>query len=108
MIESEIEAINASVKEELLYAILKASPEFFENLVVDLMLAMGYGGSRRDAGSATQYTQDFGIDGIIKEDKLGLEMIHLQAKRYSNKTVDRPEIQAFEGALDMNRADAFS
>lgn len=104
VIESEIEAINASVKEELLLAILKASPEFFENLVVDLMLAMGYGGSRRDAGSATQYTQDGGIDGIIKEDKLGLEMIYLQAKRYTNKTVGRPEIQAFAGALDMHRA----
>ena len=104
MIESEIEAINASVKEELLLAILKASPEFFENLVVELMLAMGYGGSRRDAGSATQYTQDGGIDGIIKEDKLGLEMIYLQAKRYTNKTVGRPEIQAFAGALDMHRA----
>jgi len=55
-------------------------------------------------GQATQYTQDGGIDGIIKEDKLGLEMIYLQAKRYSNKTVGRPDIQAFAGALDMHRA----
>ncbi|GAM66760.1 mrr restriction system protein [Vibrio sp. JCM 19236] len=68
------------------------------------MISMGYGGSRKDAGQATQYTQDGGIDGIIKEDKLGLEMIYLQAKRYSNKTVGRPEIQAFAGALDMHKA----
>jgi len=68
------------------------------------MVAMGYGGSRKDAGQATQYSQDGGIDGIIKEDKLGLEMIYLQAKRYTDKTVGRPDLQAFAGALDMHRA----
>lgn len=98
--ESEIARIGYSPA----YVSWSASPAFFENLVVDLMLAMGYGGSRKDAGQATQYTQDGGIDGVIKEDKLGLEMIYLQAKRYTNKTVGRPDIQAFAGALDMHRA----
>ncbi|WDE07938.1 restriction endonuclease [Thalassomonas viridans] len=104
LLENTYNTINSALASDILDAILKASPEFFERLVVDLMLAMGYGGTRKDAGQATQYTQDGGIDGIIKEDKLGLEMIYLQAKRYSNKTVGRPEIQAFAGALDMHRA----
>lgn len=103
-LESTMNILNNTLESELLKAILTASPQFFENLVIDLMLAMGYGGSRKDAGKATQYTQDGGIDGIIKEDKLGLEMIYLQAKRYTDKTVGRPEIQAFAGALDMHRA----
>jgi len=104
VMENTFNTINSALASDILDAILKASPEFFETLVVDLMLAMGYGGSRKDVGQATQYTQDGGIDGIIKDDKLGLEMIYLQAKRYSNKTVGRPEIQAFAGALDMHRA----
>jgi restriction system protein len=103
-IESAFESINSALAADILKAILNTSPLFFENLVVDLMLEMGYGGSRKDAGQATQYTQDGGIDGVIKEDKLGLEMIYLQAKRYTDKTVGRPEIQAFAGALDMHRA----
>ena len=103
-IEHNVNVLNNNLSSDILQAILGASPQFFENLVVDLMLAMGYGGSRKDAGQATQYTQDGGIDGIIKEDKLGLEMIYLQAKRYTDKTVGRPEIQAFAGALDMHRA----
>lgn len=104
VLDQTINTLNASLASTVLDAILNASPQFFENLVVDLMVAMGYGGNRKDAGQATQYTQDGGIDGIIKEDKLGLEMIYLQAKRYTNKTVGRPEIQAFAGALDMHRA----
>ena len=103
-LETAFETINSALTTDILDTILKASPEFFENLVVDLMVAMGYGGSRKDAGQATQYSQDGGIDGIIKEDKLGLEMIYLQAKRYTNKTVGRPDLQAFAGALDMHRA----
>jgi restriction system protein len=103
-LETAFETINSALTADILDTILKASPEFFENLVVDLMVAMGYGGSRKDAGQATQYSQDGGIDGIIKEDKLGLEMIYLQAKRYTNKTVGRPDLQAFAGALDMHRA----
>ncbi|WP_457934216.1 restriction endonuclease [Pseudoalteromonas sp. SCSIO 43210] len=104
LIEAAVDTLNTNLSDEILQAVLSASPAFFENLVVDLMLAMGYGGSRKDAGQATQYTQDGGIDGVIKEDKLGLEMIYLQAKRYTNKTVGRPDIQAFAGALDMHRA----
>ena len=103
-LENTFNSINNVLANDIHSAILSASPEFFENLVVDLMLAMGYGGSRKDAGQATKYTQDGGIDGIIKEDKLGLEMIYLQAKRYTDKTVGRSEIQAFAGALDMHRA----
>lgn len=80
------------------------SDKFFEQLVVDLMLAMGYGGSQKDAGQATKYSNAGGIDGIIKEDKLGLDTIYLQAKRYHDNTVGRPDIQAFAGALDMHRA----
>jgi restriction system protein len=103
-LETAFETINSALTADILDTILKASPEFFENLVVDLMVAMGYGGSRKDAGQATQYSQDGGIDGIIKEDKLGLDMIYLQAKRYTNKRVGRPDLQAFAGALDMHRA----
>ncbi|MCF1429234.1 MAG: restriction endonuclease [Shewanella sp.] len=97
-------ALNSTLADELLEQIHNLSPKFFEQLVVDLMLAMGYGGSQRDAGQATQYSNDGGIDGIIKEDKLGLDSIYLQAKRYRDNTVGRPDIQAFAGALDMHRA----
>lgn len=93
-----------SLADELLDTITAATPSFFEKLVVDLMLAMGYGGSREDAGQATRYTSDGGIDGIIKEDPLGLDVIYLQAKRYTEKAVGRPEVQGFAGALDMQRA----
>jgi len=79
------------------------SPNFFESLVVDLMVAMGYGGSRSDAGAAIGHAGDEGVDGIIKEDKLGLDTIYLQAKRWEG-TVGRPEIQKFVGALHGKRA----
>lgn len=104
MIASAFTALNAALADELLEQIHTLSPKFFEQLVVDLMLAMGYGGRQQDAGHATQYSGDGGIDGIIKEDKLGLDSIYLQAKRYHDTTVGRPEIQAFAGALDMHRA----
>ena len=92
-----------SLADELLAQVRSASPAFFEQLVVDLMIAMGYGGSRKEAGRATQATGDDGIDGIIKEDKLGLDVIYLQAKRWAN-TVHRPEIDKFIGALTRQRA----
>lgn len=92
-----------SLADELLTQVRAASPTFFEQLVVDLMIAMGYGGSRKEAGRATQATADDGIDGIIKEDKLGLDVIYLQAKRWAN-TVHRPEIDKFIGALTRQRA----
>ncbi|MDT4833257.1 Mrr restriction system protein [compost metagenome] len=97
------QALLQSLADELLAQVRAATPSFFEQLVVDLMLAMGYGGSRKEAGKATQATNDDGIDGIIKEDKLGLDVIYLQAKRWSN-TVHRPEIDKFIGALTRQRA----
>jgi len=97
--------INASLVSDLLQLIREQTPIFFERLVVDLMLAMGYGGWSTQAGQATQYTADGGIDGIINEDPLGLETIYLQAKRYKEgNTIGRPAIQAFVGALEMKRA----
>jgi len=68
------------------------------------MQAMGYGGWSKDSGQATQYSADGGIDGLINEDPLGLDTIYLQAKRYSDNTIGRPDVQAFAGALDMKRA----
>lgn len=104
MIASAFHELNVALADELIELIHTLSPRFFEQLVVDLMLAMGYGGRQTDAGRATQYSSDGGIDGIIKEDKLGLDSIYLQAKRYRDKTIGRPEIQAFAGALDMHHA----
>jgi restriction system protein len=83
---------------------MRSSPQFFERLVVDLLVRMGYGGSRRDAGEAVgRRSSDEDIDGIIKEDRLGLEAIYLQAKRWKD-TVGRPEIQRFVGALHGQNA----
>lgn len=103
-IEQALTAINRSLADDLLAEILGLSPRFFEQLVVDLMVAMGYGGSQQDAARTTRYSGDGGIDGIIKEDRLGLDSIYLQAKRYTDKTVGRPEIQSFAGALDLHKA----
>jgi restriction system protein len=89
---------------ELLTLVKQASPAFFERLVVDLLVSMGYGGSRTDAGKAVGRTGDGGIDGIIKEDKLGLDAIYIQAKRWTDKTVGRPDLQQFAGALNEKRA----
>lgn len=97
------QALVQSLADELLVQVRAATPSFFEQLVVDLMIAMGYGGSRKEAGNATQATNDDGIDGTIKEDKLGLDVIYLQAKRWTN-TVHRPEIDKFIGALTRQRA----
>lgn len=88
---------------DLLEKIKSESPQFFEKLVVDLLVKMGYGGSRKDAGEAIGRVGDGGIDGIIKEDKLGLDVIYIQAKRWEN-TVGRPSVQAFAGSLEGVRA----
>lgn len=95
--------IRQDLENELLEQVKGSSPAFFERLVVDLLVAMGYGGSRRDAGRALGKSGDGGIDGIIKEDKLGLDVIYLQAKKWEG-TVGRPEIQKFAGALQGHRA----
>lgn len=88
---------------ELLGRVKEASPQFFERLVVELLLKMGYGGSRRDAGQAIGRSGDEGIDGVISEDRLGLDVVYLQAKKWDG-TVGRPEIQRFVGALHGKRA----
>lgn len=97
------QSLQEALTDELMQTIQDATPAFFEQLVVDLMIAIGYGGSRKEAGKATKATGDDGIDGIIKEDKLGLDTIYLQAKRWKN-TVHRPEIDKFIGALTRQRA----
>ena len=91
------------VESEILRLVMESPPDFLERVVVDLIVRMGYGGSRNDAGKALGKTGDEGIDGIIKEDPLGLDVIYLQAKRWSG-TVGRPEIQKFAGALQGQRA----
>jgi restriction system protein len=88
---------------ELLDVIRKASPVFFEKLVVDLLVGMGYGGSVEDAGKAVGGAGDDGIDGIIKEDKLGLDVVYIQAKRWT-ANVGRPAVQSFVGSLEGHRA----
>lgn len=96
--------IQNSIANDLLKTIKEQSPAFLEKLVVELMQAMGYGGWSKESGSATQYTADGGVDGLINEDPLGLDTIYLQAKRYTENTIGRPSIQQFAGALDMQRA----
>lgn len=95
--------IRAKVETELLDAVGKASPRFFEKLVVELLVKMGYGGSLEDAGRALGRSHDGGIDGIIKEDHLGLDAIYVQAKRWQNN-VGRPDVQAFAGSLEGERS----
>lgn len=102
-IEEAHQKLRTSLADELLARLKTASPPFFERVVVELLVRMGYGGSRRDAGEAIGRSGDEGIDGIIKEDRLGLDTIYLQAKRWEN-TVGRPEIQKFAGALQGFRA----
>lgn len=102
--ESSYNSLREELAYELLETIKQSDPFFFERLVVDLMLAMGYGGSRRDAGEATRKSGDGGVDGVIREDFLGLDTIYLQAKRYSNNTIGEPMVRDFAGALQGFRA----
>lgn len=103
MLASAYQHLRRNLESELIEQIKAASPAFFERLVIDLLVQMGYGGSRLDAGRAIGKSGDGGIDGIIKEDKLGLDVIYVQAKRWEG-TVGRPEIQKFAGALQGQRA----
>lgn len=102
-IEAAYQIIHDSLAEELLQQIKACSPGFFERLVVDVLVSMGYGGTRREAGRAIGKSGDEGIDGIINEDRLGLDVIYIQAKRWE-ATVSRPEIQKFVGALHGQKA----
>ena len=95
--------LTANLQAEVLAIVLESSPAFFERLVVDLLVSMGYGGNRQDAGRAMGKSGDGGIDGIINEDRLGLDVIYIQAKRWEG-SVGRPEIQKFAGALQGRRA----
>lgn len=99
------EEILAALKGEMLERIQNASPEFFEKLVINLLIAMGYGGSEEDVGEHLGKPSDGGIDGLVKQDKLGLDTIYVQAKRYaSDNTVGSPDVQGFSGALDAKGA----
>jgi len=95
--------LRSALESEILSAVKEASPSFFERVVVDLLVKMGYGGNRQDAGRALGKSGDGGIDGIINEDRLGLDVIYIQAKRWEG-VVGRPEIQKFAGALQGQRA----
>jgi restriction system protein len=104
-IDDAYQRIRSTLAAELLSSIRATTPERFERLVVDLLVKMGYGGTRRDAGEAIGRSGDGGIDGIIKEDRLGLDAIYIQAKRWADGNgVGRPEIQKFAGALQGHRA----
>jgi len=102
-IDEAYQGFREGLAQELLETVKSVSPAFFERLVVDLLVKMGYGGTRRDAGQAVGGSGDGGIDGIIKEDRLGLDVVYVQAKRWEG-SVSRPEIQKFAGALQGQRA----
>lgn len=105
--EEDLDAVyhqlRSALRSDLLQTIKSCSPAFFECLVVELLVAMGYGGSRLEAGQAIGRNNDEGIDGIIKEDRLGLDIIYIQAKRWES-VVGRPEVQKFAGALQGQQA----
>ena len=99
-LEDAFQKINSALISDLLTEIMSQTPDFFENLVVQLLVKMGYGGSISDAGEVLGKTGDEGIDGIVREDKLGFSLIYIQAKRWDlGNSVGRPEIQKFVGAL---------
>ncbi len=102
-LESAYKRLRDNLATDLLQQLKSISPGLFEKIVVELLVKMGYGGTRQDAGRAIGKSGDEGIDGIIKEDRLGLDIIYLQAKRWEN-TVGRPEVQKFAGALQGQRA----
>ena len=102
-LENAHQELRAELGADILKSIKDCSPQFFEQLVIDIIVKMGYGGSRKEAGQAVGRSGDEGIDGIIKEDRLGLDIIYLQAKRWEG-VVGRPEIQKFAGALQGQRA----
>ncbi len=103
-LESAYENLRDELADELLSRLKKISPSFFERVVVELLVKMGYGGSRADAGKAIGRSGDGGVDGIIKEDKLGLDVVYIQAKRWDNNPVGRPDVMQFAGALQAQRA----
>jgi restriction system protein len=103
-IGAQYEQIRVALASEVLDRVKKCSPQFFERLVVLLLVRMGYGGSLKDAGQAVGTTGDGGIDGVIREDKLGLDNIYIQAKRWTDKSVGSQDIDQFAGALSKKKA----
>jgi restriction system protein len=103
-LETAYENLREELADDLLSRLKKSSPSFFERVVVELLVKMGYGGSRNDAGKAIGRSGDGGIDGIIKEDRLGLDVIYIQAKRWDNNSVGRPDVMQFAGALQAQKA----
>ncbi|MGQ9852381.1 MAG: restriction endonuclease [Candidatus Oleimicrobiaceae bacterium] len=103
VLEDAHRRLREELASELLEQVKRGSPGFFERLVVDLLVRMGYGGTRADAGKAVGRTGDGGVDGIINEDRLGLDVVYIQAKRW-DQPVGRPEIQKFVGALQGHKA----
>lgn len=99
-IETAYQSVQAALRAGLLERINQNSPAFFEQLIVDLLVAMGYGGSHKNAAAQLGRSGDGGVDGVINEDRLGLDRVYIQAKRYAEgNTVGRPDIQAFVGSL---------
>lgn len=103
LIDQAVEEVEASLRTDLVEHLRTVDPYRFERVVLDLLFAMGYGGSREEAAQVTQKSNDEGIDGVINEDRLGLDVIYVQAKRWQN-TVGRKEIQSFVGALAGKQA----
>lgn len=95
--------LHADLADEVLERVKQVTPAYFEQIVLDVVRAMGYGGSRDDAGKTTKLSGDGGVDGVIDQDRLGLDKVYLQAKRWEG-TVGRPVVQAFSGALEGERA----
>lgn len=103
LLEDSYERLKSRLSEDLLSRVHQVSPARFESIVLDLLLAMGYGGSRPDAGRAVGRSGDGGVDGLINEDPLGLDVVYIQAKRWEG-VVGRPIVQAFVGSLEGHRA----
>lgn len=100
VVEAAYNAVRAALRVDLMDRILQNSPSFFERVIVDLLVGMGYGGSHRNASEQLGGSGDGGVDGVINEDVLGLDRVYIQAKRYApGSSVGRPEIQAFTGSL---------
>jgi restriction system protein len=102
-LETAYQEARATLAKEMATRLVQQDPAVFEQVVLDVLLAIGYGGSRRDAARRLGRSGDGGLDGVIYEDRLGMDLIYIQAKRWTDKTVGRPEIQAFVGALEVTK-----
>lgn len=99
VMQEQFEILKADLKEQLMEKIINSSSQFFEKLVIDLIVKMGYGGSFEEVTQHLGRSGDEGIDGVIKQDPLGLDNVYIQAKKWENATIGRPQIQSFVGAL---------